>query len=64
MDHDFVAKMPVNELKNYLKVRGLKISDNKNELLARFFPAMENNVMSVKAAVEVEQDLNREVGQN
>ena len=37
MDYDFVAKMHVNELKNYLKVRGLKISGNKNELIARAF---------------------------
>ena len=33
MDYDLVAKMHVNEMKNYLKVRGLKISGNKNELL-------------------------------
>ena len=50
MDYDLAAKMYVNELKNYLKVRGLKISDNKVELVARFFSAMENNVMPVKTA--------------
>ena len=37
MDPDLVAKMHVNELKNYLKVRGLKISGNKNELVACVF---------------------------
>ena len=49
MDHDLAAKMHINELKNYLKVRGLKISGNKNELVARVFSAMENNVMPVKS---------------
>ena len=52
MDYDFVAKIQVN----YLKVRGPKISGNKNELVARVFSAMENNVMPVKTAVEVEED--------
>ena len=52
--------MHVNELKNYLTVRGLKISGNKNELVARVFSAMENNVMPVKTAVEVDEDLKTE----
>ena len=63
MDYDLVAKMHVNELKNYLKVRGLKILGNKNELVARVFSAMEN-VMPVKTAVEVEEDLEREYEKN
>ena len=37
MDYDLVDEMHVNELKNYLKVYGLKISGNKNELVARVF---------------------------
>ena len=52
--------MHVNELKNYLEVRGLKISDTKNELLARVFYTMEINVMPVKTTVEVEEDLKKE----
>ena len=60
MDYDLVVKMHVNELKNYLKVRGLKISSNKNELVARVFSAMENNFMPVKTTVEVEEDLKKE----
>ena len=55
MDYDLVAKMQVNEL----KVCGLKISGNKNELVAGVFSAMEN-VMPVKTAVEVEEDLKKE----
>ena len=31
MNYDLVAQMHVNELKNYLKVRGLKIKGNKDE---------------------------------
>ena len=64
--YDLVAKMHVNELmKHYLKVLGLKISGNKNELVARFYFfvflfAMENNVMQVKTAVEVEENLKKE----
>ena len=57
MDYDLVAKIHVNELKNYLKVRWLKISGNKNESVAGVFSAIENNVMPVKNAVEVEEDL-------
>ena len=59
MDYDLVAKMQVNELKICLKVCGLKISGNKNELVAGVFSAMEN-VMPVKTAVEVEEDLKKE----
>ena len=60
MDYDLVAKMHVNEMKNYLKVRGLKISGNKNELVARVFCAMENNFVPVETAAEVEEDLKKE----
>ena len=61
MDCDLVAKMHVNELKNYLKVRRLKISGSNNELVARVFSAMAMpaNVMPVKTAVE-EEDLKKE----
>ena len=43
-----------------MKVRGLKISGNKNELVARVFSAMKNNVTPEKTAVEVEKDLKKE----
>ena len=59
MDYDLVVKVHVNELRNYLKVRGLKLSGNKNELFARFFSTMENNIMPVKTTVEVEEDLKK-----
>ena len=49
--------MKVEELKNYLKQRGLKITGRKVELVARVFCAHENNVELVKTAVEIEGDL-------
>ena len=54
----------MNELKNYLEVRGLKISGNKNEFMLVFFSARENNVKPVKTAVEVEEDLKNNMGRN
>ena len=39
IDYDLLAKMHINQLENYLKVRGLKISGSKNELVLRVFPA-------------------------
>ena len=59
-DCDLVNKMHVNQLKNYQNVRGLKISGNKNQLVARVFSAIKNNVIVVKTAVEVEEDLEKE----
>ena len=53
MRYEQVTKMYVNELNNYLKVRGLKITSNKNELFARVFSAMKNNFMPVKTAAEL-----------
>ena len=45
-DYDLAAKMHKNEMKTYLKVRGLKISGSKADLLALVFSAMKNNVMT------------------
>ena len=60
MDYNLVAEMHVNELENCLKVSGLKISGNKNKLVAHVFCTMENKVMPVNTAVEVEEDLKKE----
>ena len=49
--------MKVEELKNYLKIRGLKVTGTKKELVARVFAASENGVQPVKTAVEIESDL-------
>ena len=41
MDYDLISKMSLEELKNYLKIRGLKLNRRKNELVARVFAASE-----------------------
>jgi len=55
-----VEKLKIEELKNYLRLRGLKVTGKKVELVARVFAAMENNVQLVKTAVEVETELGEE----
>ena len=57
MDYELLEKMKVEELKNYLKMRGLKVTGTKKELVARVFAASENGVQPVKTAVEIESDL-------
>ena len=54
MDYELLEKMKVEELKNYLKIRGLKVTGIKKGLIARVFAASENGVQPVKAAVEIE----------
>ena len=49
--------MSLGELKNYLRIRGLKVNERKNELVARVFAASENGVKLIKTAVEVKVDL-------
>ena len=44
-------------LKNYLKIRGLKVTGTKKELVARVFAASENGVQPVNTAVEIESHL-------
>ena len=57
MDYDMVSKMSVDELKKYLRLRGLKVSGKKAELVARVFVAAETNVQPVKTAQEIEHEL-------
>ena len=57
MDYELLEKMKVKELKNYLEIRGLKVTGTKKELIARVFAANENGVQSVKIAIEIESDL-------
>ena len=37
MDYDLISKTSLEELKNYLRIRGLKFNGRKNELVARVF---------------------------
>ena len=52
--------MILEELKNYLRIRGLKVNWRQNELVAKVFAASENGVKQIKTAVEVEADLKTE----
>ena len=49
--------MSLEELKNYLRIRDLKVNGRKNGLVVRVFATGENGVKSIKTAVEVEADL-------
>ena len=60
MDFDNISKMKVEELKSYLRARGLKISGRKQELVARVFAAKENNVRPIKTAQEIEMEIMQE----
>ena len=44
MDYCLIPKMSLEELKNYLRIRGLKVNGTENELVARVFAASENGV--------------------
>ena len=55
-----VNNMKVEELKCYLRLRGLKISGKKAVLVSRVFSAMENNIMPIKTAEEVENEISQE----
>ena len=60
MDCCLIPKMSLEELKNYLRIRGLKVNGTENELVARVFAASENGVKPIKTAAEVEADLKTE----
>ena len=51
MDFEMISKMKVEELKIYLKLRGLKVSGTKKELIARVFVAGENDVQPILSAI-------------
>ena len=55
-----IEKLNMEELKNFFKIRGLKVTGRKKELVARVFNAQENDVKPVKTAVEVEAVLKNE----
>ena len=44
-------------IKELLKIRGLKVTATKKELVAALFAASENGVQPVKRVVEIESDL-------
>ena len=46
--YELLEKVKLQELKNDLKIRGLKVRGTKKELVARVFTASENGVEIVK----------------
>ena len=57
MNYDFMSKMRLEELKNYLRIRDLKVNGRRNELVARVFASSKKGVKPIKTALEVEADL-------
>ena len=53
MDYDVISGMNVEELKRYLRLRALRVTGRKQELVARVFSAVENEVQPVKSATEI-----------
>ena len=57
MDYELLETMKVEELKNFLKIGGLKVTGTKKELVVLAFAASENGFQPVKTEVEIESDL-------
>ena len=49
--------MKVDELKSFLRLCGLKVTEVKDELVARVFVAIENNLPILRTAEEVQADI-------
>ena len=59
MDVDRLSGMKVDEFKSYLRLRGLKVSGTKKELVARAFVAFENNVPISMTAEQVQEEIKK-----
>ena len=57
MDLDRLRGMKVDELKSFLRLRGMKVTGIKDELVARVFVAIENNLPILRTAEEVQADI-------
>ena len=60
MDYNLISKLSVEELKNYFRIRGLKVKVRKKELMAKVFATSENGLKPIKTAVEIEADFKPE----
>ena len=58
MDFEMVQRMNVDELKKFLRLRGMKVSGKKAELVARVFCAYENDVQPTKTCTSILQSSN------
>ena len=50
MDYEMLNKMKIEKLKNFLRLRGLKVTGKKEILIATAFCAIENSVTLVRTA--------------
>ena len=57
MDYDMISDMTLEELKRYLRLQALRVTGRKQELVARVFSAVENEVQPVKSATEIEDEI-------
>ena len=57
MDCEMLNSMKIEKMKNFLRFQVLKVTGKKEILVARAFCAVENNVTLVKAAQELELQL-------
>ena len=55
-----ISKMKVEELKN-LTLRGLKLNGKKEQLVARVFAAIKNNLLPIPIKTAVEADLKKNI---
>ena len=60
MDINMLSKMKVEELKTFLRLRGLKVSGKKQELVARVFITIESGIEVLPTALEMEKQLSAE----
>ena len=60
MDIDQLKSMKVEELKSFLRRRGLRLTGKKDVLVARAFVAIENNIPIVQTAEEAKVELDKE----
>ena len=60
MDLGRIRGMKVDELKSFLRLCGLKVTGVKDELVARAFVAIENNLPILRTAEEVQADIAKE----
>ena len=53
MDLERLWQMKTDKLKSFLRLKGLRVAGRRQELVARAFIALENDVPIVQAAEEV-----------
>ena len=63
IDKSLVHKMKVPELKFFLRLRGLKVRGNKEDLVCRAVNAIENNLPILKTAEQIEGEIASEYKQ-